>query len=306
MKNIKYIDNGIIVIIVILLYGLNYSCVKLNRETNILYDLGLPKNRNTYKLKGEVRAMVEMTYNADSIRNELIKGDEQNRKSIIFNRDGSILELAEGTIKYHDMKQMTYKYGNDASLRSIIVIRSDPEDTGTMECNYSDGRLSYYTTPTDSLTVDYKDDENVVIITEHNKGAGLLNDDFIKVKFDVAQKIIYKIEGRYGSVNYDTTYFTYNEAKSTKTKIQVRFDSDDAKKIGEVHTVERYDVQGNIMNEKVYSAMINPATNKLEVPELMDDVNYIYKYDDKNNWTERIRIVNMKATSISERQLEYY
>ena len=230
------------------------------------------------KLKGKIKSIREIPYEAVEKFGEVVKGDALDgfgeNLQITFNEKGNKLEEnffnSDGSLN----SKYTYKYddkGNKIELNSFN----------------SDGRLS------SKLTYKYDDKGNIIELNSFNPDGKL---DFkLTYKYDDKGN---QIESNYfnsdGSLNSKYTYKYDDKGNQIESNY---FNSDGMLYYKNTY---KYDDKGNKIEKNLLNSDIN----------LDDKYTYKYTYDQQGNWIQQIayEVKNgiEKPSQIVERTIEYY
>jgi hypothetical protein len=225
---------------------------------------------NKWNLKGRVKSIRESSFSAKDIDGKYMADSLQYYYLNEFNIYGNKILDTKFLPDGKSDKNYTYKY--------------DKDNRRTEENQYGrDGKLI--------RTISYTYDSN----------GYLIEDNSIEGNGKPGKKITYLYDEK-GNVIEDDSYngegklqkkFTYKyDIKGNKTE-NYRYSADS---ILEKKVYCTYDIQNNIIDESSYKSDDRPIAKYL----------YIYKYDNQNNWIEKIRISGGKVEEILKREVAYF
>ena len=285
MKKLLYIFLG---------FGLFFSCSE-NKENDL----------DKVNLKGNVKSVFDISFEAVEKFGKITKGAEitysnhdiYKRERTVYNDKGNKIEKdshnnSQGSLTHKDTFEYDDKgnqiewrsYVSDGSLQSKVTYRYD--DKGNIIENRtinSDGNLN------DGWTYEY-DDKGNHIKSRHYYDSFLNNlDNFTYEHDDKGNVIEFKKYNKDGELNYKQK----NRWNDKGNLIEYsKYDKDG--KLTFRRTIQHD--KGNIIERKDYD-----KKNKLK-----DKTNYEYKFDDKENWIQKIIFKNDKVTHIVERDIDYF
>ena len=275
--------------------------------TAIACNRSVPIDKNSWlidELKGDVKCMSRIEYEAIDSMNQTIKGKAVDDKEgfgnirLTYNNRGYWTEYRSHSADGSPIWTEKPEYDNDGSMR--MIGRRDYKYDSILwrkyiyihEKNSGNVSAAFCRNAADSLlwrlACRYDKDGNIVESCRYND-AGARESKKLYV-YDEKGNVI-KITSFNGNNESTTSTHQYDE-NGNRTEIREYDENVDLIK----RTVYFYNDSGLRSESHVYNDK-NILDKRLS---------YDYRYDRKGNWIEKIEFLNDKAVKITERQIEYF
>lgn len=244
------------------------------------------------KINGSILSLVQSTYKAAEIDGTVINETLNSKAKYTFNKNGflieSIIDNPDKQVWYLPEKTTTtYKYDTNG----IILETKAAEDTVIKIKSFVYDNLG-----------------NCIETKEYNQGTGLLIDKS-KFKYNsknqlIAENNIKLADLRNRKIEYDANNNIAVEIWSVKIKGEIELSSYTYKynkNNFEIESVYKNEVQEISIVTTEYDSANNPILKKTE-----DAIcKYTYTFDNQNNWTKCIQIINDVQYIVTEREITY-
>lgn len=295
-------------------------------------------------LKGIVRSVKESQFEVHKEFGEFTKGGPKENSSYSgmysepvyleielkeFNLNGFLILKNVFDITNKLLYDQTYKYENDKLIEQSGGYIQGSRET-TKYTYYDNGDLKYEKTYGQGLEKNELVDDILNAKTEFKTDKeGKLTKITFYDNGNIKRKYVYDAKNNLT----DKEYYKYTGEKSSKDSIEYSYDNNDrliTKKywIGD-ELNERFYAYDDKFNEMSYITKVEGINdsksvysyddygNDLIIEEFKYDLgndefilktknNFLYKYDDKDNWIEKIEFLNGIAQSLTERVFEYH
>lgn len=284
-----------------------------------------------HDLKGKVQSYKEMSYKAvelwygkitkDTKENSEFSNNDYQRK---YDKIGNLIEencyLSDGGLynkqifKYDETGNLIEENHYESSGRRYSQMNYKYDDKG----NLIEGRQHRSdNTLYDKQTYKYNKKGNLIGIDRYNSSAILYEKQINKydAKGNLVEEISYDSDGCMQS----QVSYVYSEKGS---KIEEKFFFTRCNVFDEYTLQNTYDDKGHITNRSRYetdgslyrkdSYVYNKLGNIIEEfqcfsdSDLIDNKTYLYEYDNKGNWTQRIQFDDKIPMYVVEREYEYF
>jgi hypothetical protein len=239
-----------------------------------------------------------------SISSIFVKG--QNTDYIKWNLKGKVKSIKESSfsVKEIDGKyvadSLEYYYWNEFNSYGNKTVDTKFLPNGISDKNYI---YKYDRNNRRSEENQYARDGKLIrtISYKYDSNGHLIEDSSIEGNGKPGKKIAYQYDEKWNVIEDDSyngegklqKKFTYKyDTKGNKTE-NFRYNADG---ILEKKIFYTYDIQNNIVEESSYKPD----------GKLIWEYSYMYKYDNQNNWIEKIRIAGGKAEEILNREVVYF
>lgn len=289
----------------LLLLAFYISCSSSSVRQNDLSDLNL---------NGKVKSYKVLTYKVNSMFGEVIKGENRgdDYEQFIFNEEGNVTENNGYKLK-GDLKYKTkFKYNkNNNLIERVSYLRDGSAYRGALLYYDSLGNM-IKVIPKANLEGSKFSPATYCYYDENNN---CIEDQSIylpKVTSDT-ERVVSKTLYSYDENGNETTmkyypdgkdlFITYKskyDSKNRKTESSTYFSRDDGK-LGSTTKYE-YNQYNDIVKEK--ELQFDYSSENVEVSKYEKE--YKYKYDNQNNWIEKIVFREDEPLYLEERIIEYY
>lgn len=286
-----------------------YSCQK-SYETKI----ETPTYGIEYKLNGKVKTLDVYYYEVKEKFGEFMKGDRKNwRQKYHIDKSGNLTKKETfDNDKLHSVTQYNYQSEN-------LISYKDFDKYG----NVDNSTNLEYDDDGNKIKSNHYDAENVLksfFVMSYDRFGNLIEEN----RFEPDGQLLWKDIYNYDSNGNMVEHSSYNSNGDLKYKYVYEYDSDGNETSlikfntnKEIEFKEAYSyINNNLLKEMIkynsegkisYSNkyFYNDKNDVIKIESVLDD-KFDYKYDEQNNWIEKVNILGDFPETITERIIEYY
>lgn len=253
----------------------------------------------TAGLKGKVKSVREITYQAIGNQDTLVKGDIVMAEDIpnyyiTYNEFGNTLDMFSYDNSNELLFRWHYTYDKDNQTLSAIYMDKYNEVLDSTYYVYDDkgNEKEYYHYDADG-NLCYK------MLQSYDRKGNCMEQKSINVENLIIRDTKCKYKGKnlvedasYDGDNHLIMYSKYTYDKHNNLKTQAIYNADSS-----INTQGFYDYNEN-------QDIIRSVTKVPQTPDV--EYTYKYTYDKKGNWTQKITSLNGEVILLTIRQIEYY
>jgi hypothetical protein len=303
-----------------------YSCKAYNNQDE-------KNDRSQFGLKGNIRSLVEKTFDASEQFGQISKSDVNPSETytVTYNEDGNMIEERGSCYvrKYsyfeNGRKKEERSYDIDGLLSSVSKHEYEGDSVDIAKfydknSAYTSKRITRYDSRGNLILLQDYDPKGVLTgrsnyqYDKNNNAIGFRNYDsngkltyksdehVYDNKKNIIESILYNTDGTVS--NKRITKYKYDQ-KGNKLAANTYDDTDNNFICKEIF---KYDKKGNLVDYSLYSETTKHDENNGIVSLSLEKYNTItkYEYDNQGNWIKSTTITNGQPEKIIEREFEYY